>query len=174
MRGCEQPLRQFAGGRRGRTGRDWPRPCGHVNVDDHPEPRPHGGALYCKHDGDPSIPDPIYWVSPRHLAGDGQSLADRVGAALSSAGWRMWPTARDTLLYTSPNGAVRRRVDTRRLFLRTGRPSGCLAGIGPAPSRQRPGGVERALHRRRPPRGADRLASRPRRPHGTRLLVRRP
>ncbi|MEU3397568.1 DUF317 domain-containing protein [Streptomyces filamentosus] len=38
------------------------------------------------------------------MAGDDESLADQVGAALSSAGWRMWPTARDTLLYTSPNG----------------------------------------------------------------------
>ncbi|MFJ2786179.1 MULTISPECIES: DUF317 domain-containing protein [unclassified Streptomyces] len=46
----------------------------------------------------------MYWVTPRHLAGDDEALTDQVGAALSSAGWRMWPTARDTLLYTSPDG----------------------------------------------------------------------
>ncbi|MFD9715833.1 DUF317 domain-containing protein [Streptomyces sp. NPDC059076] len=43
-------------------------------------------------------------MSPRHLAGDDDALADLVGAALTSAGWRMWPTARQTLLYVSPDG----------------------------------------------------------------------
>ncbi|MFJ2895870.1 DUF317 domain-containing protein [Streptomyces sp. NPDC087218] len=38
------------------------------------------------------------------MAGDDESLADQVDAALSSAGRQMWPTARDTLLCTSPNG----------------------------------------------------------------------
>ncbi|MET8740789.1 DUF317 domain-containing protein [Streptomyces sp. NPDC004728] len=46
----------------------------------------------------------MYWVTPRHLAGDDEALADQVGAVLSSVGWRMWPTARDTFLYTSPDG----------------------------------------------------------------------
>ncbi|WP_430381569.1 DUF317 domain-containing protein [Streptomyces fradiae] len=73
-------------------------------MDDRPEPQPHGGALYRQHHDDFSLSGPMYWVTPRYLAGDDESLADQVDAALSSAGWRMWPTARDTLLYTSPNG----------------------------------------------------------------------
>lgn len=42
-------------------------------------------------------------MSPRHLAGDDDALADLVGATLTAAGWRMWPTARQTLLYVSPD-----------------------------------------------------------------------
>lgn len=38
---------------------------------------------------EPSLLDPLYWVTPRHLAGDDDALADQVGAALASAGWRM-------------------------------------------------------------------------------------
>ncbi|MFF3556208.1 DUF317 domain-containing protein [Streptomyces tsukubensis] len=44
------------------------------------------------------------WVAPRHLAGDDGALADQIGATLTGAGWRMWPTSRSTLLYTSPDG----------------------------------------------------------------------
>lgn len=47
--------------------------------------------------------DPVYWVNPRHLAGDDRVLAERIGHALAGLGWRMWPTARNTLLYASPN-----------------------------------------------------------------------
>ncbi|MER8235670.1 DUF317 domain-containing protein [Streptomyces sp. NPDC094049] len=61
-------------------------------------------SLYPQHSSDSRLPEPPYWVAPRHLAGDDDALADQVGAALAAAGWRMWPTARDTLLYTSPNG----------------------------------------------------------------------
>ncbi|MCX4659158.1 DUF317 domain-containing protein [Streptomyces uncialis] len=43
------------------------------------------------------------WVSPRHLAGDDDAPTDLTGAALTSAGWRMWPTARQTLLHVSPD-----------------------------------------------------------------------
>ncbi|MFF8509840.1 DUF317 domain-containing protein [Streptomyces sp. NPDC015492] len=60
--------------------------------------------LYPQHSSDSRPPEPPYWVTPRHLAGDDDALADQVGAALAAAGWRMWPTARDTLLYMSPNG----------------------------------------------------------------------
>lgn len=59
--------------------------------------------LYPYRFSESSLPDPLYWVTPRHLAGDDDALADQVGAVLASAGWRMWPTARDTLLYVSPN-----------------------------------------------------------------------
>ncbi|MFE2033036.1 DUF317 domain-containing protein [Streptomyces scopuliridis] len=45
----------------------------------------------------------MYWVTPRHLAGD-DALAERIGDTLTAFGWRMWPTARNTLLYTSPDG----------------------------------------------------------------------
>lgn len=58
----------------------------------------------CAGSDDSSLPDPIYWGTPRHLAGDDEALADQVGVALLSAGRRMWPTARDTLLYPGPNG----------------------------------------------------------------------
>ncbi|WP_405872815.1 DUF317 domain-containing protein [Streptomyces zaomyceticus] len=60
--------------------------------------------LYPQRSSDPYLPDPTYWVTPRHLAGDDDALADRVGAALLVADWWMWPTARDTLLYVSPSG----------------------------------------------------------------------
>ncbi|MEV5876988.1 DUF317 domain-containing protein [Streptomyces sp. NPDC052101] len=46
----------------------------------------------------------MYWVTPRHLAGDDDALAERIGDTLASLGWRMWPTARHTLLYVSPDG----------------------------------------------------------------------
>ncbi|XUL89219.1 DUF317 domain-containing protein [Streptomyces galilaeus] len=59
------------------------------------------------HPGEPSppdSPDPVYWVTPRHLVGDDGMLAERIGDTLAELGWRMWPTARDTLLYVSPDG----------------------------------------------------------------------
>ncbi|AJC55024.1 DUF317 domain-containing protein [Streptomyces sp. 769] len=43
------------------------------------------------------------WVTPRHLAGDDDALAERIGDTLTALGWRMWPTSRDTLLYVSPD-----------------------------------------------------------------------
>ncbi|MFJ9377549.1 DUF317 domain-containing protein [Streptomyces sp. NPDC101455] len=46
----------------------------------------------------------MYWVTPRHLAGDDGALAERIGDTLADLGWRMWPTARHTLLYVSPDG----------------------------------------------------------------------
>ncbi|AZK98671.1 DUF317 domain-containing protein [Streptomyces sp. SID5473] len=46
----------------------------------------------------------MFWVVPRHLAGDDGILAEQVGATLTGLGWRMWPTSRSTLLYTSPDG----------------------------------------------------------------------
>ncbi|MFE2045964.1 DUF317 domain-containing protein [Streptomyces sp. NPDC059477] len=52
----------------------------------------------------PDSPDPVYWVTPRHLAGDDNALAEHVGDTLTALGWRMWPTARNTLLHTSPDG----------------------------------------------------------------------
>ncbi|MFG2213155.1 DUF317 domain-containing protein [Streptomyces sp. NPDC048638] len=45
----------------------------------------------------------MYWVTPRHLAGDDGALAEKVGDALVGLGWRMWPTSRNTLLYVSPD-----------------------------------------------------------------------
>ncbi|MEV2211089.1 DUF317 domain-containing protein [Streptomyces sp. NPDC050997] len=38
------------------------------------------------------------------MAGDDGALAERVGETLSRLGWRMWPTARNTVLYVSPDG----------------------------------------------------------------------
>ncbi|AYG82079.1 hypothetical protein DWB77_04249 [Streptomyces hundungensis] len=52
----------------------------------------------------PDSQDPVYWVAPRHLAGDDGVLAERVGDTLTALGWRMWSTARNTLLYVSPDG----------------------------------------------------------------------
>ncbi|QOV36661.1 DUF317 domain-containing protein [Streptomyces ferrugineus] len=46
----------------------------------------------------------MYWVTPRHLAGDDDALAERIGDILASLGWRMWPTSRHTLLYVSADG----------------------------------------------------------------------
>ncbi|MFE6397521.1 DUF317 domain-containing protein [Streptomyces alboflavus] len=46
----------------------------------------------------------MYWVTPRHLAGDDGDLAERIGDALVGLGWRTWPTSRNTLLYVSPDG----------------------------------------------------------------------
>ncbi|MEV7197177.1 DUF317 domain-containing protein [Streptomyces sp. NPDC093510] len=45
----------------------------------------------------------MYWVTPRHLAGDDGDLAERMGDVLAGLGWRMWPTSRNTVLYTSPD-----------------------------------------------------------------------
>ncbi|MFJ8944246.1 DUF317 domain-containing protein [Streptomyces sp. NPDC102395] len=45
----------------------------------------------------------MYWVTPRHLAGDDGALAERIGNTLAGLGWRMWPTSRHTLLYVSPD-----------------------------------------------------------------------
>lgn len=45
----------------------------------------------------------MYWVTPRHLAGDDGILADQISALLSGAGWTSWPTAHSTLLYVSPD-----------------------------------------------------------------------
>lgn len=52
----------------------------------------------------PDASGPVYSVAPRHLAGDDEALAEKVGDALVGLGWRMWPTARSTLLYVSPDG----------------------------------------------------------------------
>ncbi|PNE36837.1 SPDY domain containing protein [Streptomyces noursei] len=55
---------------------------------------------------EPSYPaprNPVYWVTPRHLAGDDGDLAERMGHALAGLGWSMWPTSRNTLLYVSPD-----------------------------------------------------------------------
>ncbi|WP_327215347.1 DUF317 domain-containing protein [[Kitasatospora] papulosa] len=52
----------------------------------------------------PDLPDPVYRVTPRHLAGHDGALAERIGDTLSDLGWRMWPTSRHTLLYVSPDG----------------------------------------------------------------------
>ncbi|MFE0255743.1 DUF317 domain-containing protein [Streptomyces sp. NPDC059010] len=46
----------------------------------------------------------MYWVTPRHLAGDDGVLAERIGDTLAGLGWRVWPTARNTLLHVSPDG----------------------------------------------------------------------
>ncbi|MFB7935444.1 DUF317 domain-containing protein, partial [Streptomyces sp. NPDC056039] len=60
-------------------------------------------------DSDEPVPaaaqDPVYWVTPRHLAGDDSVLAEQVGDALTALDWRVWPTARSTLLYVSPDGS---------------------------------------------------------------------
>ncbi|MET7489737.1 DUF317 domain-containing protein [Streptomyces sp. NPDC005538] len=56
------------------------------------------------HHSRPNSPDPVYWVTPRHLAGDDGVLAERIDDTLSDLGWRMWPTSRQTLLYVSPDG----------------------------------------------------------------------
>ncbi|MFD9817444.1 DUF317 domain-containing protein [Streptomyces violascens] len=45
----------------------------------------------------------MHWVTPRHLAGDDDALAERIGDMLGGLGWRMWPTSRNTLLYMSPD-----------------------------------------------------------------------
>ncbi len=45
----------------------------------------------------------MYWVTPRHLAGDDGALAERIGDTLADLDWRMWPTSRHTLLYVSPD-----------------------------------------------------------------------
>lgn len=63
--------------------------------------------LHPHHPIDPSHSysrDLMYWVTPRHLAGDDGVLAERIGDILADLGWRMWPTSRSTLLYVSPDG----------------------------------------------------------------------
>lgn len=45
----------------------------------------------------------MYWVTPRHLAGDDGALGERIGDLLTGLGWRLWPTSRHTLLYVSPD-----------------------------------------------------------------------
>ena len=44
----------------------------------------------------------MYWVTSRHLAGDDDVLAERIGDNLSGLGWRMWPTSGNTRLYVGP------------------------------------------------------------------------
>ncbi|NEC19299.1 DUF317 domain-containing protein [Streptomyces parvus] len=63
--------------------------------------------LYPHHFNDlfrPGASDPVYWVTPRHLAGDDGALAEQVGDTLAGLGWRMWPTSCNTLLFVSPDG----------------------------------------------------------------------
>ncbi|MHA5053750.1 SPDY domain-containing protein [Streptomyces sp. SD15] len=63
--------------------------------------------LHPHHPSDPfryDLPDPVHWVTPRHLAGDDGVLAEQIGHTLAGLGWSMWPTARQTLLYVSPDG----------------------------------------------------------------------
>ncbi|MDQ0750204.1 hypothetical protein QF034_004435 [Streptomyces africanus] len=87
----------------------WCAAASHVNVQrpagNHPEPTE--APLHPHHASEPSYPvspEPVYWVTPRHLAGDDDALAERIDGTLSDLGWRMWPTARHTLLYVSPDG----------------------------------------------------------------------
>ncbi|MFG3364257.1 DUF317 domain-containing protein [Streptomyces sp. NPDC048156] len=47
----------------------------------------------------------MYWVTPRHLAGDDGALAEQVSDVLTAIDWRVWPTARNTLLHLSPDGS---------------------------------------------------------------------
>ncbi|MFE3472207.1 DUF317 domain-containing protein [Streptomyces bacillaris] len=63
--------------------------------------------LYPHHFNDPFRPgasDPVYWVTPRHLAGDDGALAEQIGDTLVGLGWRMWPTSRNALLFVSLDG----------------------------------------------------------------------
>ncbi|MCC9740315.1 hypothetical protein [Streptomyces sp. MNU89] len=39
-----------------------------------------------------NLPDPVYWVTPRHPAGDDGVRAERIDDTLSDLDWRMWPT----------------------------------------------------------------------------------
>ncbi|MBO3674001.1 DUF317 domain-containing protein [Streptomyces sp. NEAU-YJ-81] len=74
-------------------------------LENHPEPTE--APLHPHHPSEPShpeSPDPVYWVTPRHFAGDDGALAERIGDILVGLGWRMWPTSRNTLLYVSPDG----------------------------------------------------------------------
>lgn len=64
--------------------------------------------LHSPHPDAPFPPDsrgPVYWVTPRHLAGDDGALAEQISDVLTALDWRVWPTARDTLLYLSPDGS---------------------------------------------------------------------
>lgn len=70
-------------------------------------PKPSEAPLHPHHPSNAShldLPDPVYGVTPRHLAGDDDALAERVGDTLAGPSWRMWPSARHTLLYVSPDG----------------------------------------------------------------------
>ncbi|MFF4799751.1 DUF317 domain-containing protein [Streptomyces sp. NPDC001351] len=70
-------------------------------------PEPKEAPLHSHHPSEPfqpDSPDPVYWVTPLHLAGGDGVLAERIGSTLASLGWRMWPTSRHTLLYVSPDG----------------------------------------------------------------------
>ncbi|MGW1283021.1 DUF317 domain-containing protein [Streptomyces sp. NPDC002586] len=70
-------------------------------------PEPTETPLHPHYPSEPShldSPEPVYWVAPRHLAGDDGVLAEQIGDTLASLGWRMWPTSRHTLLYVSPDG----------------------------------------------------------------------
>jgi len=104
------PSFQFAIGRQEIPGNDWYPAASHVNVHTPartPTPEPTEAPLYPHHPSDPLRPysqEPLYWVTPRHLAGDDGVLAEQTGSALTGLGWRMWPTSRDTLLYVSPDG----------------------------------------------------------------------
>jgi hypothetical protein len=71
--------------------------------DESPIPKPLEAPLSPHHPSHPSQSDPVYWVTPRHVAGDDGELAERVGDTLTGLGWRMWPTSRHTLLYVSPD-----------------------------------------------------------------------
>jgi hypothetical protein len=108
---------QFAGGRQGRPGNHWCTANKHVNLDDLLNPQvsdrpwpvrePTAAPLqpHCPRDPlRPELPDPVYWVAPRHLAGDDDALAERIGDALAGLGWHMWPTSGHTLLYVGPDG----------------------------------------------------------------------
>ncbi|WP_341846334.1 DUF317 domain-containing protein [Streptomyces regalis] len=66
-----------------------------------PIPKPLEAPLSPHHASHPSQPDPVYWVTPRHLAGDDGELTERIGDTLTGLGWRVWPTSRHTLLYVS-------------------------------------------------------------------------
>ena len=55
-------------------------------------PEPTEAPLHAHHPSEPSrldSPDPVYWVTPRHLAGDDDALAERIDDTLSGLGWRM-------------------------------------------------------------------------------------
>src|SRR3954468_4643654 len=70
-------------------------------------PNPLEVLLHSRHSDEPfpsDSQDPVYWVTPRHLAGDDGALAEQVSDTLTGLDWRVWPTARDTLLHVSPDG----------------------------------------------------------------------
>jgi len=112
--------------------------------------------LYPHHSSNSLHPDsqqPLYWVTPRHLAGDDGALAEQVGATLTSLGWRMWPTSRNTLMYVSPDGLYGAEwILAAYPFELGGLPVAWqLSSRSHATSVD--DGVERLLHRRPPVRG---------------------